>query len=51
MLFVQKTNVEEFDDEALVEVKRFRAIAARGNCLTMNRDELQFSTKEICRSM
>ena len=48
-----KDTVDEFDDEELVgkDVKRIRAIGARGSFLAMALDDLQFSTKEVCRSM
>lgn len=48
-----KDKLDEFDDEELrgAEVKMFRAIAARANYLAMDRPDLQFATKEVCRSM
>jgi len=41
------------NDVALVgaEATKFRAIAARANYLALDRPDIQFSTKEICRSM
>ena len=47
---------EEEDTEEDVELvgedaTRFRAIAARGNYLAMDRPDLQFAIKEICREM
>ena len=47
---------DEEDTEADVdlvgeEATHFRAVAARGNYLAMDRPDLQFSIKEICREM
>ena len=40
-------------DEALEESKvtHFRALAARGNYLSVDRPECQFAAKEVCRFM
>ena len=44
-------NVNESEQSAPREIKSFRADAARGNCLTMRRPDLQFRAKEISRAM
>ena len=45
--------VEEGDDEGLEgsEASRYRSVAARINYLSSDRPELQYATKEACRSM
>ena len=48
-----KTPYEEEDEEALPahEVKRFQALVARANYLAQDRSDIQFSVKELARSM
>ena len=54
---VEKEEVNEEaseDDNELLEgeeAKKFRGIAARGNYLSLDRADIQYATKEICRSM
>ena len=52
-VFEDRNTVDEFDDEEFVsaDVKKFRAIAARATYVAMHNSDLEFSTKEMCRSM
>ena len=44
---------EKDEDEVLdnVDAFKFRSVAARANYLTMDRPDIMFATKEICRKM
>ena len=49
----KKTMEEEEASEKLVgvEATRFRAVAARANYLAVDRPDIEYAVKEICRKM
>jgi hypothetical protein len=51
---VDKDSITEEDDAELLEgedITRFRGLAARANYLGLDRCDIQYATKEICRGM